>query len=114
MAEKPSGIFPVAISRVSFGVRYEPQYKVIDHLGGMVDAILRTDGTPFGPDVFTHTAAAEVNERVLIGKGNKKNLRLNQQDVILTWEFDTRKLDDLAAVAKSFDEFVLHPLRTKV
>jgi hypothetical protein len=110
MADKTSGLAPVAIAEVAFGVRYEPQFKVFDYLGELLDEVLRADGTPFGPDVFSQSQT-DGNERLLVSPEKKRFLRLNQQDTILVWELDTRKLDDVLALAKDFHEYVLTPLR---
>ena len=40
------------ITRVVFGVRYERQYRVRDTIGALIDAVLRSPGTPFGPEAF--------------------------------------------------------------
>jgi hypothetical protein len=56
MTEKNGGtvhkLSPVTIARVAFGVRYESQFGVLNHVGEVVDYILRTEGSPFDSDVF--------------------------------------------------------------
>ena len=112
-ADKTKRLFPMPISRVTFGMRFEPQWKVFDYAGGILDTILRSDGTPFGPDVFSQTNTG-LNERMLLSPEKQHILRLNQQDAILIWNVDTRSLDEVVTLARQFDEFVLTPLRIDV
>jgi hypothetical protein len=110
MADKLSRISPVAIARMAFGVRYEPQFKVFDYLGELIDAILRANGTPFGPEVFPQTQT-DGNERILVNPEKGHILRLNQQDTTLLWNIETRSLDDVLSLATDFHNYVLAPLR---
>jgi hypothetical protein len=56
---------PAEIQQLAFGVRYEPQYRVMDRIGTVIDEILRADGTPFGPETFPMTTATPQQYRLL-------------------------------------------------
>lgn len=43
---------PVPATSIAMGIRYEPQWAVSDRKGAVIDRILRSSGTPFGPSVF--------------------------------------------------------------
>ena len=101
---------PTPITRLSFGVRYEPQYTLRDRMGSVVDAILRTDGTPFGPDKFP-LSTADANDQVLLDPEVGNILRMTQQDTILQLPLDTRNLDLIYQFGEDFDRYVLRPLR---
>jgi hypothetical protein len=110
MADKPSRLAPISITQVAFGVRYEPQFKVFDYLGELMDNVLRAAGTPFGPDVFPQSQT-DGNERLLVNPEKNRLLRINQQDTVLIWDLETRNLEDVLSLASGFAEYVLTPLR---
>lgn len=109
-----SRLSPLPIARLALGVRYEPQFRVFDYLGGLIDATLRAENGPFGPKAFPNTES-DGNERVLVNHATGDLLRVNQTEALLVWHFDaTRNLDELQSLAESFDKIVLAPLRTEV
>lgn len=101
---------PSPISRITFGVRYEPQYTLRDRMGSVVDAILRSDGTPFSPEVFP-LSTADTTEQVLLHPTDGSVLRISHQDTILQLPMDSRNLDWIHGVGEDFERFVLRPLR---
>jgi hypothetical protein len=110
MPDKPTHLSPVQLSRVAFGVRYEPQWRIIDSIGEVIDTVLRTDGTPFGPEVFP-TSQSESSGHVLLNGETHNVLRIDQQEVVLEWTFDTRNLDEVSELAAQFQKLVIEPLR---
>lgn len=113
MAE-PTRLSPFAIARLALGVRYEPQFRVFDFLGGLIDTVLRTENSPFGPKAFPSTET-DGNERILVNNDTGNLLRVNQTESLLVWHFDaTRNMDELFSLAKAFDNIVLSPLRDEV
>lgn len=109
MAE-PVRLAPVTINHVVFGVRYEPKFELIDHLGGIVDQILRAPDTPFGPKVFPNVDS-NPNERRLINRENGDSLRLNSQDTILEFDIKSRDTRAVMTLSEAFETFVLRPMR---
>lgn len=100
---------PLLVSRIAFGVRYEPQYALMQQSGTVVDSILRTTGTPFGPDRFPYSQA-DVHTNVLTDfEGN--SLRFSHQDALLQLELNSRNLDRIEDMGNEFDKFVLRRLR---
>jgi len=99
---------PSTITRVSFGVRYEPQFRLMDEVGAVTDAVLRTKGTPFGPDVFTN-ALSNATERALVNEEGAL-LRLTHTDAILQMPLSTRNMDRIRDLGEDFDRYVLRPL----
>ena len=114
MAEKTGAsvhrLSPVKISRLAFGVRYEPQFGILNHVGEIVDTILRAEGSPFDGDVFPQTST-EVSGYTLVNPERKLALQINQQDTILHWRLDSRNLDDIVTLAGQFQDYILGPLR---
>lgn len=100
---------PSTITRVSFGVRYEPQFRLMDEVGAVTDAVLRTKGTPFGPDVFTN-AISSATERALVNPDDGSLLRLTHTDAILQMPFSTRNMDRIRELGEDFERYVLRPL----
>ena len=39
-------IFPIAIERIVLGVRYEPYYPLLDHIGELLDSVLHGKNSP--------------------------------------------------------------------
>src|SRR5688572_21796266 len=100
---------PSTITRVSFGVRYEPQFRLVDELGAVTDAVLRAKGTPFGSNLFTN-AASSATERVLLNNEGDSFLRLTHTDTILQLPLSTRNMDRIRELGESFERYVLRPL----
>ncbi len=101
---------PVPINRVAFGVRFEPRYTLLDTLGAVVDRILRSPGTPFGPTVFPLSTRTP-NEQALLNEDTGSLLRLSQSDALLSLSLDTRMVADINPIANDFQQFVLENLR---
>ena len=115
MSQKNSQIgrlSPVPITKIAFGVRYEPQYAVMDRVGGVIDAVLRASNTPFGPKVFPLCQSAP-SEYLLINPETNDSLKINQRDTILQLSFSTRELNHIEEIAVQFSQFVLKPLKEK-
>jgi hypothetical protein len=109
--KKPiDSIAPISIERIAFGVRYEPKYSVMDHIGAVIDSVLRDESTPFGPQTFPfcqHTPA----EKVLLNPNNQDYLKLNERDTILQMSIFTRNLSRVEELAFQFENYVLKPLK---
>jgi hypothetical protein len=109
-AAKPSRMIPAEIQRIAFGVRYEPQLKLLDKFGTLTDEILRAEDTPFGPDIFPLSAAEPLQFR-LLNPDKEYELQINSQDTILQMRLNTRNASRIDVLAEEFDEYVLNPLR---
>jgi hypothetical protein len=101
---------PAEIQQLAFGVRYEPQLKLIDKIGEVFDEILRADGTPFGPETFPLTDANPLQHR-LVNTETDSWLLINSQDTILQLLVKTRNESKVDEWARDFQEYVLRPLR---
>jgi hypothetical protein len=103
-------LVPVPISRVAFGIRYEPHYGLLDTIGSVVDAVLRERGSPFNPDTFPHSSATP-HEHALLNEETDNYLRINHSDTILSFAVDTRNLSRVRELAHDFNDYVVVPLR---
>ena len=108
-SKKVERLSPVEITKIAFGVRYEPQYAVMDKIGAVIDRILRSTDTPFGPEAFPLCHSSPV-EYLLINKKENNSLRISQRDTILEMTIGTRNLEKFEVLAKQFDEYVLKNL----
>jgi len=111
--QKIAGLSPINVNRVAFGVRFQPHFEIIDHAGLIVDRILRSDGSPFGPSFFP-ISERDPGEHRLLNPKTMDQLRLNQSDVILEMGVNTRKTSDIETSGKHFSEFILESLRKVV
>jgi hypothetical protein len=103
-------IVPTTISQLAFGVRYEPQFAVTDRIGSLVDAVLRADGTPFGPETFP-VSQASPTDHALLNPETDNVVRISHTDTILVWSINTRKLDEIHELGLDFENFLLRPVR---
>lgn len=106
----PIPMAPAEIRQLSFGVRYEPQFGLIDRLGSVVDRILRADATPFGPETFPLSEANPLQYR-LVNNETDASLVINSQDTIMQLPLITRNVAQINEYANHFEEYVLTPLR---
>jgi hypothetical protein len=107
-APEVSKLAPTTINRFAFGVRFAPQFGLLDKSGQLIDMILRTQGTPFGPEIFPLTQSSPT-ERILLDED--KNIHLTHQDVVLQWQINTRNFARIESLGTEFQDFVLEPLR---
>jgi hypothetical protein len=108
--EKVNRMAPAEIQRFAFGVRYEPQFKLLDRAGSVVDEVLRVAGTPFGPETFPLSEVGPLQYR-LVNNETNSDLLINSQDTILQMSLNTRNGSQVNEWGKAFDEYVLRPLR---
>lgn len=108
-SKKVERLSPVEITKVAFGVQYEPQYAVMDKIGAVIDRILRSADTPFGPETFPLCRSSPV-DYVLINKKGDDSLRVSQRDTILEMTIGTRNLEKFEVLANQFDEYILKNL----
>ncbi len=97
-ADSVSNMSPLVIDKVALGVRFEPQFQVIDRVGELVDKILREAGTPFGPKTFP-VVRSNPTERVLANEETNDYIRLNTRDAILEMSVACRDLDRIGKLA---------------
>jgi hypothetical protein len=97
------------IKSLVLGVRYEPQYRVGDSVGAVVDSILHAAGSPYDPNFFPLSNTSPVQQE-LFNPDSRDKLRINQSDTILELDFSTKDLKDIVQLAKDFNHFVLGPL----
>ncbi|MCK6685638.1 MAG: hypothetical protein L6R30_24830 [Thermoanaerobaculia bacterium] len=100
---------PVRISRMAFGVRYQPQYGLMALLGGVIDQVLRQRGTPFGPETFPLSETTPTAYRLT--DSQDRSLRLSTHDTVLQLPLGTANFERLGGLADQFQQFVLTPLR---
>lgn len=101
---------PAEIQHLVFGVRYDPQFKVMDQIGAVVDEILRADGTPFDPETFPLSEATPQHHRLLNNETDSW-LVVSTQDTILQLQVNTKNEGRVNELAQGFQEYVLQPLR---
>lgn len=108
--QKIAELSPIKVERIAFGVRFQPHFEIIDHAGEIVDRILRSSGSPFGPSFFP-ISERDPGEHRLFNPETMDRLRLNQSDAILEMKVDTRKTSDIETLGKHFSTFILERLR---
>jgi hypothetical protein len=91
-------------------VHYDTQFKLLDRIGGVIDEILRADGSPFGPERFPLPDSAIYQYRLVNEQGDAY-LLINTQDAILQLPVKTRNGSQVDDWASDFQEYVLGPLR---
>lgn len=111
--QKISGLSAIQIEQVAFGVRFQPCFEIVDHVGSVIDRILRSSGSPFGPSTFP-MSQREPGEHRLVNPETNDQIRLNQSDAILEMKVDTRKTSDIETLGRHFSAFVLESLRQVV
>jgi hypothetical protein len=109
-AENLRRLAPAEIHQLAFGVRYEPQFKVMDHIGTVIDEILRADGTPFGQDTFPLTDQTPQQYRLISDQTNSW-LLISAQDTVLQIEVNTKNESRVDELASGFQDYVLRLLR---
>jgi len=100
---------PLLMKSIVIAIRYEPQYRVRDYMGSLVDAILHAASSPFNPTVFPLTEANPVGQD-LFHPQMINNLKINQQDTLLEFQLGTKNLDTVLKLGKDFQTYVLDPL----
>src|SRR5260370_29386022 len=89
VGDNVSELAPAEIQQVTLGVRFDTQFKLLDRIGGVIDEILRADGSPFGPDRFPLSDSAIYQYRLVNEKGDAY-LLINTQDAVLQLPMKTR------------------------
>jgi hypothetical protein len=109
-SEKVSQLAPAEIQQLTFGVRYEPQFKLLDRIGSVIDEILQAEGSPFDPARFPLSDSNIYQYRLLSELGDSY-LLINQQDIVLQLPLKTRTDGQIDSWASDFQEYALGPLR---
>lgn len=68
--------------QVAVGIRYEPQHRIADHVGMIIDKILHSHDSPFDPKFFPLTTA-ELNGRTLHNNETKDFFVVSHTDLIV-------------------------------
>ena len=108
--EKDLSIAPIAVEQVAFGVRFQPHYEVLDNTGAVIDLILRSKGSRFGPSTFP-LSNREAGGHRLFNPNNSDSLRLTERDAILEMLVDTTNSSTIKDLAEHFNSCVLGSLR---
>jgi len=108
--EKVSRMTSAELHRIAFGVRYEPQLKLLDRIGTVMDEVLKQDDTPFGPERFPVSEILPMQFR-LLNTDDGSELLINAQDTILQMPLETRDASRVNDLGREFDEYVLQVLR---
>lgn len=111
--QKISDLAPIPVEQVAFGVRFQPRFEVVDHVGKVIDRILRSNGTPFNPDVFP-LSEREPGKHRLFNPDTGDQITLTHSDAIIEMRVDTRKTSEIESLAGSYATFVLDSLREVV
>lgn len=101
---------PITLERLAFGVRFEPQYRIGDRIGSIVDDILRRKGTPYGPTVFPFSESGQLSHRLLHPETGDR-LTITQQDAILETNVHSADRQIIQGHARNFQSFILEPIR---
>jgi hypothetical protein len=108
-AKKPPMESSLLMKSLALGVRYEPQYRVRDYMGTLIDAILHAASSPFSPTVFPYTEANPIGQD-LFNPETENTLKVNQSDTVLEFNLGTTDLQTVSNLGKDFQTYVLEPL----
>lgn len=95
-------------SGAAVGIRYEPQHRVADHLGIIIDKILFTKDSPFVPKFFP-LVATDFNSRTLHNSDTEDFLSVSQTDLILAVNSLT-SFESIEKFGKDFYDFAFQSL----
>jgi len=112
-SKKIDSVSPLEIATIAYGVRFTPLFGMMDKAGSIIDMILRTSGTPYGPKKFFSVRSNQV-ERALVNDKTNEYLRFTDRDIILELKINSRKLNDIYNHAVNFENFVLKPIHNLV
>lgn len=101
-----SNVVPIAVDRITFGVRFQPRYEMADHFGAIIDRILRTKGSPFHSGTFP-LGTRDPGIHILYHRDTEDELRLTDRDIILDMKIDSRKISDIETLGDNFTKYVL-------
>lgn len=82
-------------------VRYEPQYRIGDSLGALVDSILHAAGSPYNPKFFPLSTSSAI-EQELFNPDSRDKLRINQSRHDLRARHFDKRLKGYSAIGKGF------------
>lgn len=97
------------ITKVALGVRFGPLWEISDVLGSIVDEILRSSNSPFGPLTFPATQEGIRFHRLSNDKTNDY-LQLTERDIVLSMA-GRGDLDSVQQLAEQFNTHVLGAIR---
>ena len=100
----------IGIERVAFGVRYEPQYKIRDNMGAVIDEILGGRDSPFGPEFFPLSESGPHVHR-LLNPRTGDSLTITQSDTVMTVHVPTSDVVGVRRLAESFSRHVVTSVR---
>lgn len=101
---------PGRIEGLVFGVRYEPQLKLLDTAGTVLDEILHAEGSPFDTDMFPFSEPGPL-QYTLINNETGAKIGINAQDTILQMPVSTNDASQVNDLGRDFDNYVLTPLK---
>ena len=99
------------IKRVALGVRFQPHFQVADVFGKLVDQILYSGGSPFGPSTFP-LVRSNPTERTLVNEETNNSLHLTIRDAILEMDVNTTSYAEIENLTKDYNVYVLNYLRS--
>lgn len=100
----------IKIERVIFGVRFQPRYELIDNMGAVIDKVLRTPGTPYGPEIFP-LSTREPGEQILLNPDTRDQFQLTERDAILNMHLTNNEIDEVKTSAYQYSKYILTNLR---
>ena len=89
------------------GIRYRANFSIEDSLGEIVDKILYSNKSYFGPKKFP-LVQNHVNSKVLVNQGTNDKLTINNSNIVLDISFSEtfQKSDYNSIIAKFNDEII--------
>lgn len=97
---------------IVIGVRFRANFSIEDQLGRIVDTILYSKGSFFGPDVFPQVNSGVVG-KVLINERTQDNLKIDNSNIILEVFLgpgNRFKLSDLSVLHDEFDRQIINKI----
>lgn len=70
------------------GIRFVRSFRVSDISGDIMDHILNSDQSPFGPSIFPHIQENSRREKTLYNYETSEYLRINTDDIILGFNIE--------------------------
>ena len=100
----------LSIKRIVFGVRYQPQWRVADHLGEVVDRILRRSDEFFNAGALPLSDSTN-NQHRLWNAQTIQEVILNERDAVLNFRLASPDATTVNSIAEAFDDEILGALR---
>lgn len=92
---------------VVVGIRYRANFSLEDQLGAILDKIIYTPGSYFGPHLFPKVLN-RVSEKILLNEEAQHRLTINNSNIVLDITFgDSLPATEYQKVIKKFQELII-------